>query len=47
MMNENPEYASSWKGKILMHLEAFEEKHPEKKMQELQQDDGIWDMAEA
>jgi hypothetical protein len=32
MMNENPEYASAWKGRILMHLESMEEKHPEKKV---------------
>jgi hypothetical protein len=39
LMNENPEFASSWNGKILMHLEAYDEKHPSRKVQELELED--------
>ena len=31
-MNENPELASTIKGKILVHVEAFDVEHPEKKV---------------
>ena len=29
LMNENPEIASLWKGRILMHIQAFDAKAPE------------------
>jgi hypothetical protein len=56
MMNENPEFASTWKGRILMHLESFGEdnideekaalaKHPERKVQPLQEEDHIRELA--
>lgn len=35
-MNENPEVASAWKGRILMHIEATDSKHPERKVQTLE-----------
>ena len=31
MMNDNPELGSSWKGRIMMHIEATDAKHPERK----------------
>jgi len=31
MMNDNPEFASQWKGRLLMHISCEESKHPEKK----------------
>ena len=31
-MNENPECASAWMGRILMHIECFESPHPERKV---------------
>lgn len=35
MMNDNPEIASAWKGRILMHIEAQESKHPERKVDKI------------
>ena len=35
LMNEQPEIGSTWKGRILMHIEAEEVKHPERKEQAL------------
>ena len=32
-MNNNPELASNWKGRILVHYEAVETKNPEMKIQ--------------
>ena len=37
-MNEFPESASTWKGRILMHVEAFDTKNPEMKVIPLDQD---------
>ena len=34
-MNDNPELGSAWKGRILMHIESEEVKHPERKSQAL------------
>ena len=31
-MNENPEYASTWKGRTLMHISSFDIKNPEMKV---------------
>lgn len=31
-MNENPEYASTWKGRTLMHISAYDVKNPEMKL---------------
>jgi len=31
-MNEFPEIASTWKGRILMHISAFDTKNPEMKL---------------
>jgi hypothetical protein len=31
-MNEYPEVASTWKGRILMHIESFDTKNPEMKV---------------
>lgn len=28
-MNDNPEFASTWKGRILMHLESIGEDDPD------------------
>lgn len=33
IMNENPELGSTWKGRMLMHIEAEESKQPSKKHQ--------------
>lgn len=35
LMNEQPEVGSSWKGRILMQIEAEEAKHPERKVCQL------------
>ena len=37
MMNENPELASTWMGRCLMHLECADSKHPERKMAPLEE----------
>jgi hypothetical protein len=37
-MNEFPEAASTWKGRILMHVEAFDTKNPEMKVIPIDQD---------
>ena len=34
-MNEFPELASTWKGRILMHISAADTKNPEMKVQAL------------
>jgi hypothetical protein len=34
-MNEHPESASTWKGRILVHFNAEETKHPEMKIEDL------------
>lgn len=31
LMNTNPEFASTWKGRMLMHLSSFDTKNPELK----------------
>ena len=31
-MNNNPEYASNWRGRVLVHYEAVETKNPELKI---------------
>ena len=31
LMNDNPEMASTWKGRLLMHFSSFDTKHPEMK----------------
>lgn len=31
-MNEFPEAASTWKGRILMHIQSFDTKNPEMKL---------------
>lgn len=31
-MNEFPEIASTWKGRILMHIQAYDTKNPEMKL---------------
>ena len=31
-MNENPECASAWMGRILMHIECNDSPHPERKV---------------
>ena len=31
-MNENPDLASTWKGRTLMHISAFDVKNPELKV---------------
>ena len=36
MMDENPEIASTWKGRVLMHLESADCKHPERREQALE-----------
>ena len=36
LMNEQPEMGSSWKGRILMQIEATDAKHPERKSQVLE-----------
>ena len=36
LMNEQPEMGSSWKGRILMQIEAKDVKHPERKEQVLE-----------
>lgn len=36
MMNDQPELGSQWKGRIMMHIEAAEAKHPERKVQALE-----------
>ncbi len=28
-MNDNPEYASTWKGRMLMHISSYDVKNPE------------------
>ena len=38
MMNENPELASAWLGRCLMHIECADSKHPERKQQPLNED---------
>jgi hypothetical protein len=38
MMNENPEMASFWKGRILMHISSFDVKNPEMKVVPLSAD---------
>lgn len=30
-MNDNPEYASTWKGRMLMHISSYDVKNPEMK----------------
>ena len=35
LMDQNPELGSEWKGRILMHIEAKDAKHPERKEQVL------------
>ena len=37
LMNDQPEMGSSWKGRILMQIEAEESKHPERKTQALEE----------
>jgi len=37
MMNNNPECASAWKGRILMHIDSKDSKHPEKREQNLEE----------
>ena len=37
LMNEQPELGSAWKGRILMQIEAEEAKHPERKVQALEE----------
>ena len=37
-MNDNPEIASTWKGRILMHLSSFDTKTPEMKIAVLDPD---------
>lgn len=32
-MNENPEIASAWMGRMLMHIECVDEKQPVRKME--------------
>ena len=32
-MNSNPEFASTWLGRCLMHIEASDSKQPERKVQ--------------
>ena len=32
LMNENPEMASFWKGRILMHISSYDVKNPEMKV---------------
>ena len=31
-MNDNPEYGSTWKGRTLMHISAYDVKNPEMKI---------------
>lgn len=31
-MNDNPEFASTWKGRMLMHISSFDIKNPEMKV---------------
>jgi hypothetical protein len=31
-MNNNPDYATFWKGRILMQIECYPEKNPESKV---------------
>ena len=45
MMNEMPEMGSAWKGRLLMHIESEEAKHPERKEQALSED--IKDLAQS
>lgn len=35
MMNQNPELGSSWKGRMLMQIEATDSKHPERRDQQM------------
>lgn len=37
LMNEQPEMGSSWKGRVLMQIEASDAKHPERKEQVLEE----------
>ena len=37
LMNENPEIASLWKGRILMHIQTFDSKAPESGMFDIDQ----------
>ena len=37
MMNENPELASAWMGRCLMHIECGDNKHPERKQVALEE----------
>ena len=37
MMNENPELASAWMGRCLMHIECQDSKHPERKQAGLEE----------
>jgi hypothetical protein len=34
-MNNYPEFASTWKGRILMHVSCFDTKNPEMKVEKL------------
>lgn len=43
MMNENPEIASTWKGRILLHIDCEDSQHPEKAVQRIE--DGIKEKA--
>ena len=36
-MNDNPELGSCWKGRVLMHIEASDAKHPERRAQILEE----------
>jgi hypothetical protein len=38
LMNDNPEMASTWKGRTLMHLTAYDIKNPEMKVAPLDMD---------
>jgi hypothetical protein len=37
-MNDNPEVASTWKGRTLMHISSFDTKSPENKVNPLDPD---------
>ena len=41
IMNENPEVASLWKGRILMNIEVFDSKAPEQGEVEIKEDNEI------
>jgi hypothetical protein len=46
-MKENPEFASTWKGRILMHIETSDEKFPQKGVFPLDEEENIKELAEA